>query len=481
MSKEHVNIVSWMATEKDPGRIKYLFDCLTKEHIVDNVFYIYQVGFNNTLDSVRKVLGDVLKPILVELPNYRQDRGLDPWNHKDVYGILKYILPRLSPYKNLYVNISSGTYAIHAAWLILHAGGALPSGTKLIVADAEKQLFNEVDFPITTYLGELRKIENENPRMGIYDAETKSPYRKDFFDKIRAYASVKGVPILLLGERGTGKSNLVASHIKSIKGKEVIPLTCGSLDSTLAESVIFGHKRGSFTGAIAEKKGLLEEAEKKILFLDEIQDLPKSVQRKLLRTLQDKDHRYRMLGDNEEKKADFELVCASNLPENELRERLDPDFFDRISFYKVVIPPLRECREDIRKDWDSTWNTIRVDDAQEDVWDSHLERFLEKSNLQGNFRSLQMIAYQILAWGGKKSNEEILKDLSFENSTNKEFDVANCPEFQNKTWQEATKSFQRKLAEFSCEKYGTQGAAAKKLKCTPKTLQNAMRKESEKE
>ena len=104
-----------------------------------------------------------------------------------------------------------------------------------------------------------------------------------------------------------------------------------------------------------------------------------------------------------------------------------------------------------------------------------MSRWNKTSKLSGNFRTLQSIAYQFIAWNGKKTIAEILKDLPADDSPNVTFDVGEFSEFQNLTWKEATKFFQQKLAEYSCGKYGTQEAAAQKLDCTSKTLQNAMK------
>ena len=240
---------------------------------------------------------------------------------------------------------------------------------------------------------------------------------------------------------------------------------------------MFGHKKGAFTGASESRKGYLEEADGKILFLDEIQDLPRNVQRKLLRTLQDKDHRYRILGDTKETKANVELVCASNLTEKELRQKLDPDFYDRISFYKVVLPPLRECRGDIFDDWNEVWKTVRLDSSPAKApMDDVLKKFFTASNLPGNFRSLQTIAYQFIAWQDKKTTKDILDDISFnDGSTANHFNIEDFAEFQNLSWSDATKRFQHFLAEYAYRKFETQEKAAKKIGCSTKTLQNALK------
>lgn len=475
MKSNMVTLLTWSSENHDPEVIKNVLKDLKKaNHIVNKVYYLYQSFQKNKLEKIKQEY-PCLEPICIELDK--------PTDHKKIYDeIRNNVLPIVVKEQNLFINISPGTPAMHAVWLILYAAGEFPSGTRLISSQwnpKTKETFcDDVDFPITTYLSKLRDYEKENPKEAFYKPENaKSEARKNALEKIRVYARVQGVPLLLLGERGIGKSSVVESHIAAIKEKKVVTVACGTLDSTLAESAIFGHKEGAFTGATENKKGYLEEANGKILFLDEIQDLPKNVQRKLLRTLQDKDHRYRILGDTKEAKANIELVCASNLTEKELRQKLDPDFYDRISFYKVALPPLRECREDVFDDWKEVWKTVRLDSCPiEAPMDDLLKNFLTTSDLPGNFRSLQTIAYQFIAWQDKKTTNEILHNISFNNNPITDcFNIEDFAEFQNLSWQEATKHFQHKFAEYSCNKCETQGIAAQKLGCTTKTLQNALK------
>ena len=474
MKSNMVTLLTWSSENHDPEVIKNVLKDLKKaNHIVNKVYYLYQSFQKNKLEKIKQEY-PCLEPICIELDK--------PTDHKKIYDeIRNNVLPIVVKEQNLFINISPGTPAMHAVWLILYAAGAFPKGTRLVSSQRNPKtgetFCDDVDFPISTYLSELRKYEKENPNEPYYEPEAKSKARQEALEKIRIFASVQGVPLLLLGERGTGKSRLVESYIATIKKKKVVTVACGTLDSTLAESAIFGHKKGAFTGASESRKGYLEEADGKILFLDEIQDLPRNVQRKLLRTLQDKDHRYRILGDSKETKANVELVCASNLTERELRQKLDPDFYDRISFYKVVLPPLRECRGDIFDDWNEVWKTVRLDSSPAKApMDDVLKKFLTASNLPGNFRSLQTIAYQFIAWQDKKTTKDILDDISFnDGSTANHFNIEDFAEFQNLSWSNATKHFQHLLAEYTCNKYETQGIAAQKLGCTTKTLQNALK------
>ena len=102
--------------------------------------------------------------------------------------------------------------------------------------------------------------------------------------------------------------------------RQVVAVPCGGLDSSLAESLLFGHRKGAFTGPAGDRPGLLAEADGGILILDEIQDLPKPAQRKLVRVFQDRERRFRPLGSDEEQSDVVELVCASNLHVADLRE-----------------------------------------------------------------------------------------------------------------------------------------------------------------
>jgi DNA-binding NtrC family response regulator len=164
-----------------------------------------------------------------------------------------------------------------------------------------------------------------------------------------AYAASNKQAVLLIGETGTGKG-VLARAIHSASQRHAEPFirfqtSFGSAD--LVASELFGHQRGSFTGASADRRGLLEEAHRGTLFLDEVDQLPQETQVLLLNTLQEKV--FRRVGSNKEIKSDFRLITASNRPmdqllgENGLRE----DFYHRIAHSKIVIPPLRDRREDI--------------------------------------------------------------------------------------------------------------------------------------
>ena len=155
--------------------------------------------------------------------------------------------------------------------------------------------------------------------------------------------------ILLTGESGTGKGLVAqAIHFQSLRrDKPMVSLNCGAMPEALLESELFGHMRGAFTSADANKKGLLEIAEKGTIFLDEIGEMSAVMQVKLLRVLQER--RFRRVGGLEELQADIRVIAATNQDLSRLiaEGRFREDLYYRINVIPIALPPLRERREDI--------------------------------------------------------------------------------------------------------------------------------------
>jgi two-component system response regulator AtoC len=155
--------------------------------------------------------------------------------------------------------------------------------------------------------------------------------------------------VLIQGESGTGKE-LVAGALHSgsaRKNKPFIPLNCGAIPETLLESELFGHKRGAFTDAHADKKGLFAEADRGTLFLDEIGELPLTLQVKLLRVLQE--GRIRPLGATRDQEVDVRVIAATvrNLQREVQENRFREDLYYRLNVLQINVPPLRDRRDDI--------------------------------------------------------------------------------------------------------------------------------------
>lgn len=417
-----------------------------------------------------------LVPVAIELP--------DPTDHEGIYTQLKAtLLPRLASVHDLHINISPGTPAMHAVWLILHAGAAFPEGTTLwstqLDSSASRQRIDRVRFPITSYLGELRRAGRHDPRLALYEPDCNSESRRAALERLHLYATVAGVPLLILGERGTGKTRLVETHVAMLKGRKgpVVTVPCGGLDSSLAESALFGHVKGAFTGATASRGGLLAEADGGILFLDEVQDLPRAVQRKLVRVLQDKHRRYRQVGGDQELTVDFDLVCASNQSADVLSETLDEDLFDRLAHLVVTVPPLRECRDDLQADWRRVWTELLIGDdlPPEPPWTASLQEVLEGHPLPGNLRDLIRLAVLVMAWTAK-CQEEVAIERAIDDWRNR--DSANPAEtgLFDGSRDERVQMFKAKLASWAKNRWGTWPAAARALSCDPKTLRDDLKR-----
>lgn len=223
----------------------------------------------------------------------------------------------------------------------------------------EKPVQNKLDLIWSTFrealekrkiLLELRsfrkhKILNDCTQTPIIGSSKKM---KDVFQAIKEVADIP-VTVLLCGETGTGKE-LVAREIHSAgkrQGHPFFAVNCNEFSSGVLESELFGHERGAFTGAIEQKKGLFEIADKGTLFLDEIGEASLSLQTKLLRVIETRD--FTRVGGTNIITSDFRIIAATNKNlEDEIKaNRFRQDLYYRLNVYEIKIPPLREREGDI--------------------------------------------------------------------------------------------------------------------------------------
>lgn len=171
---------------------------------------------------------------------------------------------------------------------------------------------------------------------------------KKIIEKIPSIANSNS-NVLIIGESGTGKE-VLAKLIHTMGNrskKEMVSVNCAAIPETLLESELFGYKKGSFTGSASDHTGLFELADNSTIFLDEIGDMPLSIQAKMLRVLQER--KIRPIGSKSEKTVNFRLISAThrNLKEEVSNGHFREDLYYRLSVIPLYIPPLRQRREDI--------------------------------------------------------------------------------------------------------------------------------------
>ncbi len=191
----------------------------------------------------------------------------------------------------------------------------------------------------------IKKIES-NYDFGNLVAKSEA-MRKMF--RVAAKAAQYKTTVLILGDSGTGKE-LIARAIHNEGDRSsmpLVPVNCGGIPETLLESELFGYKKGAFTGADKNKKGLFQEAHRGTIFLDEIGELPLALQVKLLRVLQENE--VRMIGDSKSTQIDVRVIAATarNLEEEVKKGAFREDLYYRLNVLSIKIPPLRDRAEDI--------------------------------------------------------------------------------------------------------------------------------------
>jgi DNA-binding NtrC family response regulator len=213
-----------------------------------------------------------------------------------------------------------------------------------------------------------------------------------------------GAPVLISGETGTGKE-LVAQGLHNCSCRSQGPfvvINCGGLTSSLLEDTLFGHERGSFTGALSSRKGVFEQAAGGTLFLDEIGELPLSQQAVLLRVLEDK--KIRRIGQESESPVDFRLIAATNRDLLELTERgkFRLDLYHRIATLRINLAPLRDRPDDIEPIARHFLSQMAAEVGQVDLDAGALNK-LKSCPWSGNARELRNVIYRAAALSNTKT------------------------------------------------------------------------------
>ena len=247
-----------------------------------------------------------------------------------------------------------------STFIIITAFGTIPSAVDAVkkgIYDYVPKPFtpDEVRIPIRRAL-EKRKLERENAalrsqldtRYSFQSIIGNSPEIRETFRVMRHAASSES-NVLVTGESGTGKELVArAIHSNSVRARrKFVTVNCGAIPDGLIESELFGHVKGSFTGAVADKKGLVEEADKGTLFLDEIGELSPPLQVKLLRVLQEGD--FTRIGDTQTRRVNVRVVAATNkdLKKAIVDKLFREDLYYRLNVIPIELPPLRRRQDDV--------------------------------------------------------------------------------------------------------------------------------------
>ncbi len=254
------------------------------------------------------------------------------------------------------------------------------------------------------------KLREKN---GYQELIGSSPVMKKLFGKIEQVATTKAT-VLITGESGTGKE-LVAEaihHLSPRKDHPLVKVNCSALNENLLESELFGHERGAFTGAIRQRKGRFELADKGTIFLDEIGELSLDVQVKLLRILEEKE--FERVGGNQTIRVDTRLIFATNadLEEKVKQGSFREDFYFRLKVVTLHNPPLRERKEDIQPLSDYFVRQFSMENGKKpiDLEASAIEA-LKNYEWPGNIRELRnLIEHLVLLWGESPITSQDLRE-----------------------------------------------------------------------
>lgn len=346
--------------------------------------------------------------------------GDDPTDHREVFEFLRHKIPQLRQRfhgQELLLHISPGTPSMHTVWVLMAETGFVELPFTVVKSYRRderqgRQAVVPVELGIETFYkaykaARPRQVESEDQAVIWDPSRFQSKAMKRVYVEARRFAQLN-VPVLIQGERGTGKTTLASwiranSPFKREEQNARWPsIACGQYNTETMRAELFGYKRGAFTGATSDREGLLAAAHHDTLFLDEVGDVNRDLQRLLIRTIEEK--QYFALGDDKPRTSDFRLITATNIDEGELRRRLDPDFFDRISPLSLVIPPLREVPEELSWLWEAVYsNASRRAGVPErraaigTVYHQRVVAHLQRHPLPGNLRDLFRVAYRVLA------------------------------------------------------------------------------------
>ncbi|BDX08093.1 sigma-54 interaction domain-containing protein [Planctobacterium marinum] len=351
-----------------------------------------------------------------------------PVNFGDIYLQANRHLSRLQAEEcQLSILLSPGTPAMQAVWILL---GKTRYPSKFFQSSREEGV-QEVNVPFelaAEYVPAAKNIGSEKlntlaePGVPVNAAFDNIITQNPRMLELKAQAQIlaeRDVPVLILGETGTGKELFARAihNASNRRDKSFVPLNCGAISPELVDSVLFGHKKGAFTGAITDKPGVFEQAHGGTLFLDEFGELQPHVQVRLLRVLQEKV--FVPVGGEKEHQVNVRLITAThrNLLHEVANGNFREDLFYRIAVGTLHLPPLREREGDLSILADSLVTAI----CEKDLALEHKKISADAKNLilkqpwKGNVRELYSTLLRAALWcKGKDISAEDLQLAMFE-------------------------------------------------------------------
>ncbi|MGD8289412.1 MAG: sigma-54 dependent transcriptional regulator [Gemmatimonadota bacterium] len=358
--------------------------------------------------------------------------------------------------------------------------GTVASATRAMKLGAydflEKPIQPERLVALVWKAAEAHRLTSKSERLGAMvqrggareaDIVTDDSRMRAALDMVARVAS-SDVSVLVVGESGTGKE-LIANEVHRLSGRHDEPfvaLNCAAVAESLAESELFGHEKGAFTGAATRKIGLVELADGGTLFLDEIGDLAPPLQAKLLRVLESK--QFRRVGGVKEFPTDFRLVSATNRPLQDLvaKDEFRGDLFYRINAVVLELPPLRDRAGDIPLLVKQFLREFRRADAEQWKVAPEALALLEGYSWPGNVRELRNVIERaaLLARGQTIRAADLGSSLSSDPEGVAESNGSGLPSLELET-------LERMAIEQALERTGWhQGRAADLLGVSPRTL-----------
>lgn len=382
-------------------------------------FDVIELIYNYSEDEVKPYVALLSERVNCEI-NARKANLSSPVDYEEIYLAAEQLLKEVvQPNSYLSILLSPGTPAMQAIWVLL---GKTRFPCTFYQASKEQGI-EAVNIPFNVSAEYVPAVTQLNQSELSKLAQLEAPIDSAFDDIITIGTDIQTLkqqaqilaqqemPVLICGESGTGKEMFArAIHNASTgKDKPFIAVNCGAFPSELIDSILFGHKRGAFTGAVSDKAGVFEQAHKGTLFLDEFGELEPAVQVRLLRVLQD--GKYTRLGDSEEQSSNFRLITATN--KNLISEvaygRFREDLFYRVAIGVLQLPPLRSRQGDLDFLVDSLLQTLAKEHPilQGKNISYLAKKVIKEHKWPGNIRELKATLLRAALWASSDCIDEV--------------------------------------------------------------------------